>query len=159
MVWVSAQEPLMPELPVQDSTALNAERDMLYRQFLEGVSPIGDVMEPAILPEFNFNEALSQRWDYNLTDNSFNPLLLNRFSGITTIPFLRNGTIFSEGSYQINKNLRLGGYSFGGNSIFSAPSPNQNLNNFDVRGSTLFMEYKVSDKFKIETRVRVSQGR
>jgi hypothetical protein len=149
----------MPELPEQDSMELEAERSLLYRQFLAGISPIGDLMEPVTLPDFSFNDALAQRWNYNLTNNSFNPLLFNGFSGISPLPYLRNGTIFSEGSYQLNEKFRLGGYSFGGNSIFSAPFPNQNRNNYDFRGSTLFMEYKVSDKFKIQTSVSVSQGR
>ena len=163
VLGVTAQEPLMPLLPELDSTELKAERDMLYRQLLEGVSPHGDLMRPVQLPDFNFVEVLSQYQSYTLSDNSFGNWISNGFypgyPGISPAPFLRNGTIFSQGSYQLNDKFRVGGYSFGGNSVFSAPFPNQNINNFDFRGSTLFMEYKVSDKFKIETRVSVTQGR
>lgn len=163
VLGATAQEPLMPLLPEQDSTELKAERDMLYRQLPAGVLPLGDLMQPVQLPEFNFDEALSQYQSYGLSDNYFGNWISNGFYpghlGISPAPFLRNGTIFSQGSYQLNDKFRVGGYSFGGNSVFSAPLPNQNFNNFDFRGSTLFMEYKVSDKFKIETRISVSQGR
>ena len=160
---VFAQEPLMPELPMQDSSQLKIEREIMYRQFLSGISPLGELMQPAELPKFNFNQAISNRWNYDLNDNSFSNWVSNGIYplqyGYTPLPPLRDGTVFSQGSYQLNNKFKVGGYSFGANSIMSAPFPNQNLNNFDFRGSTLFMQYKVSDKFKIETRVSVSQGR
>ncbi|MFW5774542.1 MAG: hypothetical protein ACOCWD_07650 [Tangfeifania sp.] len=163
ILGTTAQEPLMPVLSEQDSTALNAETDMLYRQFPVGISPPGEFMQPFNMPELNLDEALSEYQNPGLADYSFDAWHLNnfypRYFGISPAPFLRNGTVFSQGSYQLNDKFRLGGYSFGGNSIFSAPFPNQNTGNFDFRGSTLFMEYKVSDKFKIETKVSVSQGR
>ena len=158
-----AQEPLMPELPEQDSAQLKLEREIMYQQFLSGISPLGELMQPAKIPEFNFNEAISQRLSYDMSgylfSSRFSRGLYPSNSYFTTAPFSRSGTVFSQGSYQLNDKFKVGGYSFGANSIFSAPLPNQNLNNFDFRGSTLFMEYKVSDKFKIETRVSVSQGR
>ncbi|MFW6245973.1 MAG: hypothetical protein ACOC13_00845 [Tangfeifania sp.] len=163
LLGATAQEPLMPVLSEQDSTELNAEPDVLYRQFPVGISPPGELMQPLNMPELNFDDALFNYKNLRLADYSFGNWYLNDFypgySGISPAPFLPNGTIFSQGSYQLNDKFRVGGYSFGGNSIFSAPFPNQNTGNFDFRGSTLFMEYKISDKFKIETRVSVSQGR
>ena len=55
--------------------------------------------------------------------------------------------------------FKIGGFSYGANSVFSAPFPNQGLNNYDYRGATMFMQYKVSKNFKIETSVNVQQGR
>lgn len=160
---VVAQEPLMPELPEQDSVLMETEQEIIPGPLLPGISPLSNLMQPMKLPEFNFNDAISQRWNYEIFGYSFNSRMTNGFHpgyfNRLPDPFIRNGTIFSQGSYQINDKFKVGGYSFGANSIFSAPLPNQNLNNFDFRGSTLFMEYKVSDKFKIETRVSISQGR
>lgn len=157
------QEPLMPELPEMDSMELKVEHDISYQQFLSGISPLGELMQPIQLPEFNFNDALAQKLNYNFSGYSFNNLysrgLHPGYFNFTTAPFIQNGTIFSQGSYQLNDKFKVGGYSFGANSIFSTPLPNQNFDNYDFRGSTFFMEYKVSDKFKIETRVSVSQGR
>lgn len=162
ILGTTAQEPLMPVLPEQDSTELYAEPDILYRQFPVGILPLGELMQPVNMPKLNFDDALSQYQSPGLTDYSFDNWHLNNFYpgyfGISPAPFLRNGTIFSQGSYQLNDKFRVGGYSFGGNSIFSAPFPNQNTGNFDFRGSTLFMEYKISDKFKIETRVNMIKG-
>lgn len=155
-----AQEPLMPLLPEQDSARLAAERSVMYRNLLGGITPTGELMEIPQLPEFDFNQELTSRWNYNLSG-----LALNRwdyfqpgFWSFAPSPFLSHATIFSEGRLQLNEKLRLGGYSYGGNSVFTAPFPNQGLNNYDTRGSTLFMQYKVSKNFKIETRVNVIRG-
>jgi hypothetical protein len=160
---VVAQEPLMPELPEQDSELLETEQEIVPGPLLPVISPLSNGLQPMKLPEFNFNDAVLQRWNYDISGYSFNSRMTTGFHhgyyNIIPVPFVQSGTIFSQGSYQINDKFKVGGYSFGANSIFSAPLPNQNLNNFDFRGSTLFMEYKVSDKFKIETRVSVSQGR
>jgi hypothetical protein len=109
-----------------------------------------------------FRDEMAKRWSYAIQDNpmnfwsfeSFSPGL--SFTGLS--PFLQNETVFSGASYQINDRFTLGGYSFGANSVFSAPFPNQGMNNFDVRGSTMFLKYNVSKNFKIETRVNVTQG-
>lgn len=157
---VSAQETLMPLLPAQDSLQMETERQIMYRNFLQGNTPAGELMEFQKLPEFDFKQELSNRWNYNLSEFSLNQWDYFRpgLWTVTTSPFLRNATVFSEGSFQVGKNFRLGGYSFGGNSVFTAPFPSQGLNNFDTRGSTLFMQYNVSKNFKIETRVNVIQG-
>lgn len=157
---VSAQEMLMPLLPEQDSLQMQTERQVMYRNLLQGNTPTGEMMEFQKLPEFDFKQELTNRWNYNQSDFSFfhGNFFAPGFGGISPSPFLRNATIFSEGSYQVGKNFRLGGYSFGGNSVFSAPYPSQGLNNFDTRGSTLFMQYNVSKNFKIETRVNVIRG-
>lgn len=157
---VSAQETLMPLLPEQDSLQMETERQLMYRNLLQGNTPTGELMEFQKLPEFDFEQELTNRWNYNLSEFSFyqGNFFGPGFGGISSSPFLRNATIFSEGSYQAGKNFRLGGYSFGGNSVISAPFPSQGLNNFDTRGSTLFMQYNVSKNFKIETKISVSQG-
>lgn len=159
---VVAQEPLMPELPEQDSVLLETGQEIVPGPLLPRISPLTNLMKPLEMPKYNFNDAIFKRWNYDISGYSFSSITDGFLPGhyhFMPTPFMRNGTVFSQGSYQINDKFKVGGYSFGANSIFSAPLPNQNLNNFDVHGSTLFMEYKVSDKFKIETRVSVSQGR
>jgi hypothetical protein len=72
-------------------------------------------------------------------------------------PFYQNGMVLSEGAYNFGGKFTFGGFSYGTNSVMSAPLPNQ-MNKFDNYGSTLFMQYKVSKNFKIETRVNINQG-
>lgn len=157
-----AQEPLLPLLPEKDSVALAAERQMMYYQLLSGTLPLGEVMEPVHLQDFNFQKEIANRWNYAFPENADDFWSFRHFSpgnlGLGFSPFLRNETILSGSSYRVNDRFSVGGYSFGANSVFSAPFPNQGLNNFDVRGSTLFMKYNVSKNFKIETRVNVTQG-
>ena len=78
--------------------------------------------------------------------------------GVKDSPFYQNGTILSQAAYQLSDKFTMGGYSYGTNSIFAAPNANPRANKFNNYGSTLYMQYKVSKNFKIETRVNVSQG-
>jgi hypothetical protein len=32
------------------------------------------------------------------------------------------------------------------------------MNDFSVKGASMFMQYKVSDKFKVQTRISISNG-
>jgi len=103
-------------------------------------------------------------WNLTFNDISLSPNYFSRFRygyfGFSPSPFIRDGTVFSAGEYQFSDKFKIGGYSYGANSVFSAPFPNQGLNDsYDFRGNTLFMQYKVSKNFKIETRVNVQQGR
>lgn len=161
-IFSYAQEPLMPVIAENDSAAVAAERQLIYYQLLSGTLPLGEFMEPVKLPEFNFQGEMAKRWTYAIQDNPMNFWSFEGFSSGLPVaglsPFLRNETIFSGASYQINDSFTIGGYSFGANSVFSAPFPNQGMNNFDVRGSTIFLKYNVSKNFKIETRVNVTQG-
>lgn len=152
-----AQEGLQFELPKPDSAQLELERKIMYRQLLGGELPSSLALQPLQLPKFDFKSEMLKRYNYNingLSANSFSPFLFD----FSLSPFLRNGQVFSAASYNLGNKFVFGGYSFGANSIFSAPFPNQQMNQFDTRGSTLFMQYKVSKNFKIETRVSVTQG-
>jgi hypothetical protein len=157
-----AQEPLMPVLAEHDSVAIAAERQLMYYQLLSGTLQLGDFMEPVQLPDYNFQREMVKRWNSSVSDNPVNLWSFERlspgFSGVQLSPFLRNETVFSGASYQVNERFTLGGYSFGANSVFSAPFPNQGINNFDFRGSTMFLKYNVSKNFKIETRISVTKA-
>lgn len=154
-----AQEKLMPVMPKEDSTQLLLERQLLYNQLISGSLENSDIFEVPQLPKFDFSAAVSQHFSINpagmLHTATFGGFMPGLFPAG---PFLRNASVFSAASYQLGNKFIVGGYSFGANSIFSAPLPNQGMNQFDTRGSTLFMQYKVSKNFKIETRVSVTQG-
>lgn len=157
-----AQEPLLPLLPEKDSVALAAERQLMFYQMLSGTIPLGELMEPVNFPDFDFHGEMTKRWSFSFSHNISGFWSFRDFSpgyfGIGLSPFLRNETVFSGSAYQLNDRFTFGGYSFGANSALTAPFPNQGMNNFDVRGSTIFMQYNVSKNFKIETRINVTQG-
>lgn len=74
-------------------------------------------------------------------------------------PWLHSGAILTQAAYSISDKLILGGNSFGLNSIHSAPLPNFDQQQWDIRGASMFMQYKVNRNFTIETRVSVSGNR
>ncbi|NOY95583.1 MAG: hypothetical protein GXO81_04255 [Chlorobi bacterium] len=110
-----------------------------------------------VFPKADFNNLNAGRWqiDYSGLLNQGNQF--NAPGYFTTInPFIRSGIIFNQARYEISEKFTLGGNSFGANSIFSAPLPNQGNTNFDYRGASMFMQYKISKNVKIETRVSVT---
>ena len=161
----NAQEGLTPLMPAPEIDTLQPalERQMIYYQLLSGTLNSEFSYQSFQLPEFDFNSALTNRWSYNYDGFSFNNSRLNLFNpggfGFYPTLFLRDATVLSSGEYQFSDKFKIGGFSYGANSVFSAPFPNQGLNNYDYRGATMFMQYKVSKNFKIETSVNVQQGR
>lgn len=71
-------------------------------------------------------------------------------------PMFGQFSVMNQARYQINDKFSIGGNSFAGNSIFNPMPMNRSFNEMDIKGASMFMEYKVSKKFKIETRVSVT---
>ena len=154
------QQGLQTEFTEQDSVEMRLHRQLEYQQFISGASDF--LAQEINLPDLNFQEEFLKRYSVNL---NFSPATNYTFAGFPSrmtdpyhLPFFHNGNVLSAAAYQLGDKFTLGGYSYGANSIFSAPHPNRGMNNFDNYGSTLFMEYKVSKSIKIETRINVQQG-
>jgi len=159
-----AQQGLYMDFTEQDSAQMKLQRQIEYYQLISGnnfntglLTEKIELQDVDLMSEFNNQQTIS----FN-----FSPLNPYQYMGISAgmaspafFPFYRNGSILSADAFQLGDKFVLGGYSYGTNSIFSAPHPNQGMNNnFDSYGSTLFMQYKVSKKFKIETRINVQQS-
>ena len=158
---IFGQELLMPELPEKDSVDLAIEREILYRQLLSGKLISADLISPLPGPEWNFNLGLVKQWSFDTYDRTFNSFQWKGFKSDfleMPSPFLVTGSVFSSAAWQLNNRFMVGGYSFGAKSVFTSPFPNQGINSYDVRGSTLFLKYNVSKNFRIETRINVTQG-
>jgi hypothetical protein len=160
-ITATAQESLMPMLPEKDSLITDDDQLFMDNSPISEENLSFELTESLLLPDFNFKKELASRWRYNINGLSSYPWDINIIDmGIYGFPFYPvtfNGVILSEGSYRINDRFTIGGYSFGANRLLSAPVTVQGNNNFNFRGSTLFFKYKVSDKFKIETRFNVTQ--
>lgn len=157
-----SQELQLPDFEETDTLQLERERDFMYRQLLSGSINAGSLALPFQMPELDFNSGLSNHWSFDSSELNSNRLqdhqYFNSYFGLVPSPFFRDETVFSSDALRINDRFTMGGYSFGANSAFTAPFPNKGMNSFDVRGSSMFMQYKVSKNFKIETRVNVIQG-
>uniref|UniRef100_UPI0032176C79 hypothetical protein n=1 Tax=uncultured Draconibacterium sp. TaxID=1573823 RepID=UPI0032176C79 len=158
---VNAQQKLMPEFGEIDSTELAAHRQLEYYQFITGDFGTDPLLNTVELPKFNAQQEYRQRYTAYIEFLPLNDLV---FAGLSSgmpfgahSPFYHNGSILSQQAYRLGDKLVIGGYSYGMNSIYTAPFPNQNPSYFDTYGSTMFMQYKVSKNFKIETRVSVGQ--
>ncbi len=72
------------------------------------------------------------------------------------LPFFSSGKILNQASYRLNDKFSFGGNSFGGQSVFDQPALNPAIQNMSTKGASMFMQYKVSKNFKIETRVTLT---
>lgn len=122
--------------------------------------PISLLSEPLTIstPAFDISKYLKSNW--KIEYQSFNNLQPGNsvFPGSPFLvsPLFYSGTIFNQASYQISDKVSFGGNSFGVNSIFTAPLPHPSANQWENRGASMFMQYKVNRNFKIETRISVT---
>jgi hypothetical protein len=107
-----------------------------------------------LLPDYNklldFRKALVFR-----TVSTNQPMRI----GYGFFPFATAGTVFNQAAYKISDRVTFGGANFGAQSVFDRPSLNPAIQNMSTKGASMFMQYKVSKNFKIETRVTISNHR
>lgn len=132
--------------------------ELLYQNLLSEFPVTPLFLEKPELPAFDFSTLLKSNWRIQAQryETGFSSALFPSLTGTFLTPFLHSAVIFNQATYQVSDKITLGGNSFGARSIFSAPLPHPGSNQFDTRGATMFMQYKVSKNFKIETRVSVS---
>ncbi|WP_340113854.1 hypothetical protein [Maribellus mangrovi] len=131
-----------PSLLLDDSAISNPDF-LMYK-----LQPVPLNLEQSYQTRYAVNASVFEMPEMNFIP----PASLNIVS-----PFYTNAQIFGGSSTKLNDKFTIGGFSYGANSIFSAPMPNQHNSYFDTYGSTMFMQYKVSKNLKIETRVSVGQ--
>jgi hypothetical protein len=152
--FLSAQEPVMALLQENDSMKFSASG--LYEPGLELPAlrlDFSDFTLKFTTPSFDFSDFLKNRWK---TDGPFN----NRF---LTFPFISTyfsfpgtGTVFNQAIYQATDRLKIGGNSFGINSLLHTPLPGVRPGNYDFRGMSVFMEYKINKNFRIGGSISVA---
>lgn len=156
----AAQQGLQMDFTEIDSTEMELQRQLEYHQLITGSFNDNLLSSGLELPELNIQEEYRKRYTLNL---DFAALPEFKFAGFSTgafttpLPFYYNAEVLSQEAYKLSDKFVIGGFSYGANSVFSAPLPNQNKSYFDTYGSTMFMQYKVSKNFKIETRVSVGK--
>ncbi len=109
------------------------------------------VFHQPLLPDYNknldfikyLNPAKVTNYYYNSIGSTFNPVF----------PF---GHIFNQSIYQLSSRLMIGGNSFGAQSVFDHPKLNSTIQEMSIKGASMFMQYKVNDHFKVQTRVSIS---
>lgn len=66
------------------------------------------------------------------------------------------GQVFNQSAYRFNDRLVIGGNSFGAQSVFDRPTLNSTIQDMSIKGASMFIEYKVNDRFKVQTRIGIS---
>lgn len=104
-----------------------------------------------LLPDYNKNLDFKKYLDHTKVTSS-NYYFTDSFSNLV-FPF---GHTFNQSSYQLNNRFTFGGSSFGAQSVFDRPKLNSTIQDMSIKGASMFLQYKVSDHFKVETRVSIS---
>ena len=127
--------------------------------FFDGSVPANGIIQ---LDMSMFHQPLLPDYSKNFDFKKYldNPgLKIESFSssgGFTISPFLTGGIVYNQASYRLNDRFSFGGSSFGAQSVFDVPKMNPNIQDMSIKGASMFLQYKVSDHFKIETRVSVT---
>jgi len=160
--FASAQEEIFsdsiskkhPELlvgkPIMDRPLMFYEKE-----FSEEINSLNySIFDQPLLPEYNQNlDFLKYLNPSKAISQSYS------FSGAYWNPIFPFGQVFNQSSYQINDRFLVGGNSFGAQSVFDRPKLNSSIGDMSIKGASMFLQYKVNDHFKVETRVSISNRR
>jgi len=159
MLFASAQEEIILDSiridhTIPNTSPLNTFRPILSEDYfpeeklnLTDQSFSNQPLLPNYSKNLDFSKSLSTPMVFSETFS------MNQF-GLS--PFYSSGVIFNQAAYRLNDHFILGGNSFGAISVFDQPQINPSMQNMNTRGASMFMQYKVSKNFKIETRVNIS---
>jgi hypothetical protein len=158
-LFASAQEEIVLDSiqinhRVPDASTLNTFRPLLSEDSFPAEKlnlmdqPFGyQPLIPDYTKSLNLSKSLSSPLVYSESFSTF---------GYGILPFYSNGIVFNQSAYRLNDRFILGGNSFGAMSVFDQPRLNPTMQNMNTRGASMFLQYKVSKNFKIETRVNIS---
>jgi hypothetical protein len=158
---VAAQEAVKPMMSQKDSVIRGlkpgATAPLLFQPPLIPAGLNFELQDlPAFTPKitapvFDLSAYMKNRWV--VTYNSGNGLPVFPSGSFFTPVW---GTLFNQAVFQASDKLKIGGNSFGVNSLLHAPLPSGNGGNYDYRGVSVFMEYKVTNNFRIGGSISVA---
>lgn len=119
---------------------------------IEGINLIDKSMfHQPLLPDYTKNlDFKKYSVASNVTSYSYSS------TGFSFNPFFISGQVFNQSIYRLNDHFSFGGNSFGAQSVFDQPKMNATIQDMSTKGASMFLQYKVSDQFKIQTRVSIS---
>ncbi len=139
--------------PAIEYNQIGSENPFLNDNFLNFQKPgfeANFIFDQPLLPDF------SEKFDFSKFNKpSRSSFYRNSFSDFSGLPF-QHGTVFNQATYQITDRFSMGGNSFGAHSIFEIPQLNSTIQEMSVKGASMFMQYKFSNNFKVQTRVSIS---
>lgn len=107
---------------------------------------------PTLNQNFNLNKGLVIDYQANTTSN----LLPIASSYYMLNPFVSSLSITNQAHYKLGDKFTLEGSSFVGNSIFNPLPANSSIQDMNIRGASLLLQYKVSKHVKVSGSVSIS---
>jgi hypothetical protein len=159
VLFAYAQEEInfdsIPKIQIEDKTkVLNLEKPLRFENSfsMPEIDLLDEVLfKQPLLPDYSKNLDLKKYLNFSKSSTgSFST------GGNIVSPFYTNGMVFNQATYQLSDKFSVGGNSFGAQSVFDRPKINTSINDMSTKGASMFMQYKVSKNFKVETRVSVS---
>lgn len=159
---LSAQEPAEIEVKQRDSVQFNLDAstapDLMDESSFRALPfPLPDFSVVAPYA-FDFSKDFQSGWTIlRSAIDPFSPgISMVPFSTGFAAPFPGNGRIFNQATYQFNEKWILGGNSFGMSMFPGAPAAGRGMNQWNFRGASMFMEYKVSKNVRIGAGISVN---
>lgn len=161
VLFVSAQKEIFSDSIPKKQTENNVRQPILDRplnfdetSFPEEINLIDySIFHQPLLPDYNKNLDFIKYLTLSKT-TSFSYYSVGSFN-----PVFPYGHVFNQSTFKLNDRLSIGGNSFGALSVFDPPKLNSSIQDMTIKGASMFMEYKVSDHFKVQTRVSISNRR
>lgn len=159
VVFAYAQEEIiLDRIPKVPGEAEAKELIMEKPSLFENSFSMGEINR---LDKSMFNQPLLPDYSKNLDFRryqDFSKLSTESFSTarFAVTPFYTNGIVFNQAIYRLSNNFSFGGNSFGAQSAFDKTGINSSIRDMSTKGASVFMQYKVSKNFKVETRVSIS---
>ncbi len=158
MLFAFAQEEVLPDSLKAfqqniDGEQLKFDKPLFFDDsFLdEGINFFDrSLFHQPLLPDYTKNLDLKKYLFSGITSQSYS------FNSFGIHPFLNFGSVFNQASYRVNDRITIGGNSFGAQSVFDRPKMNPAIQDMSIKGASMYMQYKISDHFKVETRVSIS---
>ena len=159
VILVTAQEKFSSDSLIIRKQAIKVDRQIVAipMNFDEIFSPKefdlidNSFLHQPLLPDYTKNLDLSRFLSSSkLNSYSFNPA--ENFS-YQVFPF---GQVFNQSTFQLSDHFMIGGNSFGARSVFEPPKINSSIQDMMIKGASMFVQYKFSDHFKVQTRVSIS---
>ncbi len=159
VLFAYAQEEIyfdsIPKIQIENQTkVLNIEKPLRFESSfsMDEINLFDEAMfNQPLLPDYSKNLDLKKYLNFSKSSTgSFSTV------GYIVSPFYTNGMVFNQSTYQLSDKFSVGGNSFGAQSVFDKPRMNSSINDMSTKGASMFMQYKVSKNFKVETRVSIS---
>lgn len=145
----------IPKIQIENKTkVLNLEKPLRFENSYS-------MPEIDLLDKTMFNQPLLPDYSENLDLKKYLNFSKSSTGSVSNVgyiasPFYTNEMVFNQTTYQLSDKFSFGGNSFGAQSVFDKPIMNSTINDMSTKGASMFMQYKVSKNFKVETRVSIS---